>query len=83
MLARSIDEAVHMLRTVPVSAVSLDYDLGQGSAVTGITLLDWLEREVGAGRMALPEFEVHSGSLLGQARLRARIAELIERFGPP
>lgn len=83
VLARSVDEAVHVLRTVPVSVVSLDYDLGLGSAETGITLLNWVEREVAAGRLALPELQAHSGSMLGQARLKARIGELFERFGPP
>jgi hypothetical protein len=82
-LAKTVDEAVRILRQGGVTDLSLDYDLGDSAHGTGVTLLDWLETAVSDGRMPLPRLEAHSGSAVGRRRLLTRIDCLIQRFGPP
>jgi len=79
LLARSVDEAVSVLRQGDVTDMSLDFDLGDG---TGVDVLDWLKWAVEQGRVTLPKLEAHSGSPVGRRRLEARIEQLARRFAP-
>jgi hypothetical protein len=80
-LARTADEAIHLLRLGGVTEMSLDYDLGDPHFGTGLDVLDWLERALAERRVTLPRLAAHSGSIIGRRRLEASIALLEERFG--
>jgi hypothetical protein len=65
---RTPEEAIELLRTGEVEAISLDHDLGLDEGRlrerTGYDVLLWLEREVAAGRTTPPaEMRVHSGNV--------------------
>ena len=81
-LARTVDEAVAVLREGQVTELSLDFDLGDPRQGTGLRVLDWLEWALDKKSVRLPQLEAHSGSPVGRRRLEARIDELIRRFGP-
>jgi hypothetical protein len=82
-LARTIDEAVTILRRGEVTDLSVDYDLGNPATGTGVTLLEWVEAAVAEGKIPLPDLQAHSGSALGRRRLELQIDAIIQRFGPP
>ena len=82
LLARSVDEAVSVLRQGDVTDMSLDFDLGDARRGTGVDVLDWLKGAVEQGRVTLPKLEAHSGSPVGRCRLEARIEQLARRFTP-
>jgi len=82
LLARSVDEAVSVLRQGDVTDMSLDFDLGDARRGTGVDVLDWLKGAVEQGRVTLPKLEAHSGSPVGRRRLEARIEQLARRFTP-
>lgn len=81
VIARTADEAIRLLRSGKVIAMSLDYDLGDPHFGTGLDVLEWLEEAVSSRRIRLPQLTAHSGSMLGRRRLEAAIALLEERFG--
>lgn len=80
LVARSVEEAVAVLRKGGVTHVSLDFDLGNPRFGTGLDVLDWLERAVELGQLWLPRLQAHSGSTFGRLELEARINELSRRF---
>lgn len=80
VLARTVDEAVSVLRSGQVTEMSLDYDLGSPNQ-TGLHVLQWLEVEVHSGTIRLPCMQAHSGSIVGRRRLEHRIEALVQQFG--
>ena len=79
-LAKTMDEAIDILRTGDVAELSLDYDLGDARRGTGLQLLKWLESAIAQGQIRLPRLSAHSGSPLGRRRLEAQIESMRERF---
>jgi hypothetical protein len=77
--ARSVDEAIAILRQGTVTELSLDYDLG-GAGTTGLQVLHWIESEIESGHMAMPLMTAHSGSVVGRRRLESQIEWLEQRF---
>lgn len=79
VLARTVDEAVRVLRLGNVTELSLDYDLGSPSQ-TGLHVLRWLESAVQSGTTKLPSMYAHSGSVVGRRRLEHQIEALVQQF---
>jgi hypothetical protein len=77
------EEAIELLRSGEVEALSVDHDLGlvdEERERTGYDVLLWLEREVAEGRMQPPaELHAHSGNTGAIDRMEAAIHS-IRRF---
>jgi hypothetical protein len=80
LCARTVDEAITILREGTVAELSLDYDLGHMNA-TGMQVLQWLETALESGCVAMPIMTAHSGSVHGRRRLESQIEWLEHRFG--
>ena len=81
VLAKTVDDAIEVLRQGEVTELSLDYDLGDPVCGDGLQLLKWLESAIAEGRVPMPRMTAHSGSVLGRRRLEAQIDWLEQRFG--
>jgi hypothetical protein len=77
VVVRTAEEAIALLQTGEVTAMSLDHDLGGES--TGMEVLEWIEWEVVERGFQPPQLIVHSGNPVGRERMRAAV-ESIERL---
>src|SRR5438105_2621047 len=78
---RTPAEAIRLLETGEVEALSLDHDLGLTGAdrqLTGYDVLLWLEAEVASGsfRSRLPEMTIHSANPAVYKRMQQAIASI-------
>jgi hypothetical protein len=83
---RTPEEAINLLRTGEVEAISLDHDLGLATPEaerTGYDVLAWLEKEVATGtwQCEVPKIQVHSANPVGRRRMEQAIAS-IQRLSP-
>ena len=79
-LAKTMAEAIDILRTGEGTELSLDYDLGDPGRGNGLQVLKWLESAITRGQIRLPRMSAHSGSPLGRRRLEAQIESMQEQF---
>ncbi|MEL6428870.1 MAG: cyclic-phosphate processing receiver domain-containing protein [Planctomycetota bacterium] len=75
-LVRWPDEAIALLRTGPVEALSLDHDLGDDERGTGYDVVLWLETQVALHGFDPPELRVHSANSAARARMEAGLASM-------
>ncbi len=77
-LVRWPEEAIALLRTQEVIALSLDHDLGdEGDLRTGYTVLQWLEEQVAVHGFVPPaELAVHSANTSAAAKMRLAIGSI-------
>ena len=74
--AYSYEECIELLETGDVTHLDLDWNLGQGSERTGLSVLVWLESRVRKGRISLPEIGVHTAD----ARARREMLAIVRRL---
>jgi hypothetical protein len=79
--AYTYEECLELLTTGLVTHLDLDWHLGQGPERTGLAVLEWLEREVRAGRVPLPRLSVHTSDPGARQRMLEIVARLTSR--PP
>jgi len=77
-------EAIALLETGEVDAISLDHDLGDDSRGTGYDVIRWIEEAVVLRGFVPPRILVHSANPAAAARMHAgiiAIARLMEKRG--
>jgi hypothetical protein len=82
------EEAIKLLRSGWVEALSLDFDLGYRGCEewrTGEVVLQWIEERVflGALDFDLPEISVHSSNPVGRQRLQRALGAIERRLREP
>ena len=71
------EDAIALLKTGEVEALSLDHDLGDDERGTGYTVLLWLEEQVLVHGMRPPtEIFVHSANTSARQKMEAAIAAI-------
>lgn len=70
------DEAIELLRSEDVEAVSLDHDLGDDERGTGYDVLLWIEEAVVTRGFDPPAMSVHSANSSARARMMAAISAI-------
>lgn len=75
--AYTAEEAIDLLKTGKVEALSLDHDLG--AAKTGYDVLLWIEEQVYTAGFTSPSLTIHSANPVGVQKMKQAI-ESIERF---
>lgn len=79
-LVRWPDEAIALLKTGRVEALSLDHDLGDDKRGTGYSVLVWLEWNVAISGFCPPKtILVHSANSSARSKMEAAI-DSIRRF---
>ena len=74
------EEAIALLETGEVDAISLDHDLGDDVTYgTGYDVLTWVEEQVALNGFEPPAIRIHSANVVGRARMEQAIAS-IERL---
>jgi hypothetical protein len=66
-------EAITLLATGLVSAISLDHDLGPVEAGTGYDVARWIEEAAHDGRIPRLEWTLHTDNPVGRDRMRAAL----------
>ncbi|MEZ6184030.1 MAG: cyclic-phosphate processing receiver domain-containing protein [Planctomycetota bacterium] len=85
VLVRWPEEAIALLETGEVEALSLDHDLGDaGDRRTGYAVLQWLEEAVASRGVVPPAvLRVHSANSAARARMLQAIASIRRLAGGP
>ena len=73
------DEAIALLETGEVEAISLDHDLGDDRRGTGYDVVLWIEEAVALRSFRPPEIKVHSANSSARLKMEAGI-RTIERM---
>lgn len=73
------DEAIRLLETGEVDAISLDHDLGDDDRGTGYDVVLWIEEAVALRGFKPPRMVVHSANSSAALKMRSGI-ETIERL---
>jgi hypothetical protein len=80
VLVRWPEEAIALLGTGAVEAISVEYDLGDNSRGTGYAVLAWIERAVVTAGFRPPHvIEVHDVNAVSRRRMLASV-ETIRRL---
>lgn len=68
------EEAIELLQTGEVEALSLDHDLGDDQRGTGYDVLLWLEQQVARGKLRPPPtLKVHSANVSARPKMEQAI----------
>jgi hypothetical protein len=79
--ARTAPEAIALLRTGRVEAISLDHDLGDENAVgSGYTVACWIEERAILATLGPISVSIHSANPVGVLRMRAAINSAIKAW---
>ncbi|MDH5179117.1 MAG: hypothetical protein OEZ39_02400 [Gammaproteobacteria bacterium] len=73
------DEAIALLKTGKVEAISLDHDLGDDERGTGYDVILWIEEAVVTEGFVPPIIHVHSANSAARERMESGI-EAIKRW---
>ena len=73
------DEAITLLKSGQVEAISLDHDLGDDARGTGYDVIVWIEEAVALHAFNPPKIFIHSANLSARSRMLAGISA-IERL---
>jgi hypothetical protein len=79
-LVRWPDEAIALLQTGEVSALSLDHDLGDDARGTGYDVLLWIEEAVATAGFQPPIITIHTANPAARARMAAALAAIVRRM---
>ncbi len=71
------DEAIELLKSGEVTAVSLDHDLGDDERGTGYDVLLWIEEQVAVHGFPVPEMRVHSANSAARKRMESAIQAIV------
>lgn len=77
--AKTVTEALRLLRTNTVEEISLDNDLGDGES-EGYTLLNIIEWTVAQGTLDPPKMKVHSSNPAARKRMEAAIKQIYKLY---
>ena len=66
-------DAIALLASGAVTAISLDHDLGPVEAGTGYDVACWIEQAAHEGRIAQLEWSLHTDNPVGRERMRAAL----------
>lgn len=75
------DEAIALLATGEVTALSLDHDLGDDARGTGYDVIVWIEEAVAVRGFRPPAMAVHSANAAARVRMLAGIASVVRLAG--
>ncbi len=70
------DEAIALLETGKVTAVSLDHDLGDDDRGTGYDVLLWIEDAVATRGFTPPEIRIHSANSSARAKMEMAVQSI-------
>ena len=74
-------EVIELLKTHPVSELSLDHDLGDDEKGTGYDVLKWIEEEVYTNNFTPPKvIKVHSANPIAKQRMLSAIASIYNHY---
>ena len=78
------NEVIDFIRRGEAEIVDLDYHLGNDRQYTGLTVLEWLQKEIGEDRIPalVPEIGIHTDDQYAKAKMeviRSRIYKWIGR----
>ena len=68
-LVRWPDEAIRLLESGEVTAISLDHDLGDDERGTGYTVILWLEEAVAVRGFAPPAITIHTANASARQKM--------------
>ena len=70
-------EVIELLKSNPVSELSLDHDLGDDEKGAGYDVLKWIEEEVYTNNFTPPKvIKVHSANPIAKQRMLSAIASI-------
>lgn len=72
------DEAISLLATGVVSAISLDHDLGDDELGTGYDVILWIEEAVATTNFRPPEIKVHSANASARKKMELGIENIAQ-----
>jgi len=78
VLVKTAGEAIAWLKTGVVEEISLDHDLGD--TLTGLDVLNWIERKVFEDGFKPPKMYVHSMNPVGRKNMLVAIASIEKRM---
>lgn len=67
-IVRSARQAVRLLKTGKVNAISLDHDLGEGKSA-GCVVLDWIHKQVVLHHFCPPDIFIHTLNPVGKKKM--------------
>ncbi|MFJ1259025.1 cyclic-phosphate processing receiver domain-containing protein [Cupriavidus sp. CuC1] len=73
------EEAIALLQSGQVDALSLDHDLGDDTRGTGYDVILWIEEAVALRGFVPPRIIVHSANVSAAEKMRAGIASIEKR----
>ena len=76
MLVRWPEEAIELLKTGDVEAISLDHDLGDDTVGTGYDVVLWIEEQVAMNNLVPPIIQVHSANTSARSKMLAGIESI-------
>lgn len=79
-LVRWPKEAIKILETADVVAISLDHDLGNDAIGTGYDVILWIEEQVAVNNMTPPIIKVHSANTSAKLKMLAGIENIYRLF---
>ncbi|MDY7227601.1 cyclic-phosphate processing receiver domain-containing protein [Hyalangium rubrum] len=80
--ARWPEDAIALLETGQVTAISLDHDLGDDLHGTGYDVLCWIEAAVATRGFIPPRISIHSANPSARQKMQLAV-ERIDRFLKP
>lgn len=75
--AKNSAEAIFCFRNFVVLECSFDHDLGGDD--TSMVIIDWLDHQVSANVMNLPEWSVHSSNPVGRQNMTRALERIMSR----
>ena len=72
---QTVEDAIQVLETQPVSHLSLDHDLGENQK-TGYDLVKWIEERYFVQDIKPPEMKIHSANPVGRDNMMAAISNI-------
>jgi len=66
---KTAQEAIQMLQSGNVEAISLDHDLGTEEAGTGYQVARWIEQAAFEGTLKRLDWHIHSANSVGEANM--------------
>lgn len=79
ILVRWPEEAIDLLKTGKVTAISLDHDLGDDDHGTGYDVILWIEEQVIVNNFKPPKIKVHSANSSARLKMEAGIRSIERR----
>lgn len=73
-------EAIDLLKTLEVTHLSLDHDLGDPDEPTGYDIMGWIEVRVHFENFPLPEIKFHTANPTGRANMQAALDAIKRRM---